>query len=198
MNFSTHVLVGGVVGFVSSYFTGLEPVLLVLVGMIGGLVPELDFLYGEHRKALHFPFLYFLISVPILAAVFFEPVVILLAVALLSAGTHSFMDIFAGAELRSWNRDEWRDGAVYDHMRKVWISPRRIAYGGSRNDNLIALVSTVLLFIVVEQFFLKILAASLMGISVLYSIGIRWFSDRYVGEFDTLNQYVRWRLRKGF
>lgn len=195
MNVATHILVGGALGSAASHLSGIDPLLMIAAGMIGGLFPELDFLYGEHRRTLHLPFLYLLASVPVLIVATFYPVAGLMALMLVSAGAHSFMDIFAGAELRSWDRSEWQEGAVYDHIRKKWISPRRIAYGGSINDNIIAFGSALYLFFSSWQLSVKAAAVALMGLSVLYSIGIRRFSDRYVGEFDTLNKYVRWRVK---
>jgi hypothetical protein len=148
MNVSTHVLVGGLVGFLFTPFVAVGPSLAIAAGMLGGLVPEMDFLFGKHRKTLHYPFGYFLAVLPVLmlSAAGYSGLA-LVAVGLLSAGVHSFMDIFAGAELKSWDTDEWQETAVYNHMKGEWIRPRRVAYGGSLQDNLISATTYIFLML---------------------------------------------------
>ena len=126
MMVSTHILVGGLIGYLFSTTVTLNPVALTLAGMLGGLIPELDFLIGYHRKTLHSPYIYFLLSIPVLIAIpsFQAERLILIVTMLVSAGFHSFMDIFAGAELRSWDRSKWQQTAVYNHLRQKWIKPR--------------------------------------------------------------------------
>jgi len=105
------------------------------------------------------------------------------------------MDIFAGAELRSWDRERWQDTAVYDHIRGEWIEPRRTAYGGSRRDLMLSSGSYLAAIYLVSDLVLQILFTVLMAFSVFYSFGIRKITEEMIdGKYSTLNSYVRARL----
>lgn len=195
--FGTHILVGAVIGYLSSFVAPTTLNSTVFAGMVGGLIPELDFLIGHHRKTLHFPFSYFiaaLILFPFYVFTGFNPLLLVL-VGLLSAGIHSFMDIFAGAELRSWDEREWKQTAVYDHVRRTWIKPRRWAYGGSPQDLLLASVCFAAMFYMIESTPVRVVLTVMMGLSLLYTLTIKPFSERFVGDrHETLNSYVRRKI----
>jgi len=197
MMFSTHILVGAVLGYGVSAIASAEVATLIIAGMIGGLIPELDFIVGKHRKTLHYPFSYFITAlIPLTGFLMFQiEIFLLLATVLLAAGVHSFMDIFAGAELRSWNRNEWKETAVYNHIGQKWISPRRWAYGGSKQDLLLSIICFGTLVYWISNIRLNIIFTVLLTLSFLYSLTIKWFSEEFVGEYSTLNQYVRSKLR---
>lgn len=197
MMFTTHILVGAVLGYALSFIIAIDIISLVLAGMIGGLLPELDFLAGKHRRTLHYPFTYFIAG---LVASFIFMIsgvnaILLLSVSLVSAGLHSFMDIFAGAELRSWDPEEWKDTAVYDHLRQRWIRPRRLAYGGSLRDLMVSLSCAVFLIYQLTVLWMEAIIGSLLVFSLIYSLAIRWFSEQFVGDYSTLNQYIRSKIK---
>ncbi len=199
MMVSTHVLVGGLVGYTAAIVSSSDPTVLILAGCIGGLLPELDFLFGHHRKTLHYPFVYTLGAV-VAGTVFLAAGItgaLLIGVFLLAAAIHSVMDIFAGAELRSWDQQEWQETAVYDHLRGTWIAPRRWAYGGSRRDLLLSLVCFIVLFAVSPETRITVLVLVLMAASIAYSVTIRPVSDRAIDDtYDTLNGYIRDKIRR--
>nr|EGQ40230.1 MAG: hypothetical protein J07AB56_09580 [Candidatus Nanosalinarum sp. J07AB56] len=166
----------------------------VLWGMAGGLLPDLDLLFGKHRRTLHFPWLYGLGSG---AAQFLSALTGgsgLVAVFLAAASVHSISDRFAGAELRSWDRDSWRDEAVYDHVRNKWMSPARLVHGGSPRDLALCVsLGAALMFTGVAP-----VARGLTGALVVTGVGmfliIRRFGAAVPDRYNTLNSYVRDRL----
>jgi hypothetical protein len=116
-----------------------------LAGVAGGVFPDLDLLYGTHRKTLHYPEYYWLLVVPSLLAAALRPSTLTVANALfwLSAAVHSVADWFGGdTELRPW--EGVGDEAVYLHARRRWLPPKRwIRYDGAPEDLLTTLVLSV-------------------------------------------------------
>lgn len=104
-------------------------------GFLGGLLPDLD-MYTGHRKTLHYPVYYSVLSVPALLAAALAPSALTVGVALfiLGAAFHSVADMYGGGlELRPWEGTS--DRAVYDHHRETWIAPRRgVRYDGAVED----------------------------------------------------------------
>ena len=104
-------------------------------GFLGGLLPDLD-MYTGHRKTLHYPVYYSVLSVPALLAAVLAPSALTVGVALfiLGAAFHSVADMYGGGlELRPWEGTS--DRAVYDHHRETWIAPRRgVRYDGAVED----------------------------------------------------------------
>jgi hypothetical protein len=196
MMFSTHILIGASLGYALSTVFSVDMALLIIAGIVGGLIPELDFFVGKHRKALHYPFSYFLVAIiPFTIFLTMQTEIFLLgATALIAAGVHSFMDIFAGAELRSWDRSEWQQTAVYNHLGQKWIKPRRWAYGGSIQDVLLSVISFAALIYLVSNLWLKAAFTVLLALSFLYGLTIKWFSEEFVGDYSTLNQYIRAKI----
>ena len=139
---STHMAFG----FVSSYFLTavfathiagwaypvIMPItaVLALVGLFGGLFPDVDQLefwgptwirkYFVHKKTLHFLFGYFIATVLLVGLAVCEPQHVLLllglACASLGAGVHSAMDPFDGF------RDADQNQGIYEHVfLRRWI-----------------------------------------------------------------------------
>lgn len=104
-------------------------------GFLGGLLPDLD-MYTNHRKALHYPVYYSVLSAPALLAAVLAPSALTVGVALFIPGAafHSVADMYGGGlELRPWEGTS--DRAVYDHHRETWIAPRRgVRYDGAVED----------------------------------------------------------------
>jgi hypothetical protein len=114
--------------------------LFLFSGLFGGVFPDLD-LYIGHRKTLHFPVYYSVLSGVVLPAAVLvrTPWIIAVTVGLVAAAVHSGMDIFGGGlELRPWEANSER--AVYNHFHNHWIAPRRwIRYDGAPEDFLLSL-----------------------------------------------------------
>ena len=165
---TTHALAGMVL--VSA--TGLlaPEYLPVTVGAAaaGGIFPDLD-LYGNHRQTLHYPVLYSLGAVPLVALAALVPTAVTVAVAafVTSAALHSAMDALGGGlELKPWKGTSER--AVYNHYHGRWIRPRRwIRYDGAPEDVLFAVVLAAPLVVVVTGR-MQTVVAGLVGLSVVY------------------------------
>lgn len=108
---------------------------VAVAAIAGGLFPDFD-LYAGHRRTLHFPVYYWLLAAPAAVVAVLVPTETTVAVAvfLLAAGLHSFMDIFGGGlELKPWKGTS--DRAVYSHYHGRWLEPRRwVRYDGSLAD----------------------------------------------------------------
>lgn len=184
----THIAVGGVLGLL---MPGLDA---VLVGALGGLLPDLDLLFGKHRKTLHFPWLYGATALGLYALSTTLNGFSFLAVLLAAAGIHSFMDRFAGAELRSWDSDSWRTEAVYDHLQDEWLPPGRVVQGGSGRDLVLCVSSSASLAV----FSAGVTSRAVSGLAalsgILYFASLRWLADAVPKEYATLNGYIRDRL----
>lgn len=151
MMLPTHALWGMAlaipVAFVAPEFAG--PALVA--GLLGGIFPDLD-MYIGHRKSLHYPVYYSVLTVPALAIAGLTPSVatVVTAFFLVGAAVHSLADIFGGGlELRPWEATS--DRGVYDHYRNRWIAPRRwIRYDGSPGDLLVSLTLALPLLIALD------------------------------------------------
>lgn len=132
----THAAVGLALGATAIVLAPGHAATAALWGVLGGLFPDIDLFYGQHRRTLHFPVYYWFLGLPALAlaTVFPTAGTIALAAFLCSAAVHSGMDAFgAGDELRPWEATS--EKGVYDHLRNTWIRPRRwVRYDGAPED----------------------------------------------------------------
>ena len=177
MMLPTHALVGIAIALpVTLTFPEFAPAALI-GGFLGGIFPDLD-LYTGHRRTLHYPTIYPLLVGPaaIGALAFPSVLTVGLALAIVGAAAHCRMDIYgSGLELRPW--EQTSEKAVYDHVQKRWIEPRRlVSYDGSPGDLAIATAVGVPLFVVVETPFAMAVAAAI-GIGVVYTFTRRYLAD---------------------
>jgi len=128
-------------------------------GALGGFVPDLDLLWGQHRKTLHFPVLG---VVPALvgiigAALAPGPLTVGAAVGGVAFLAHAASDALgAGEELRPWERTN--PDAVYDHVRGRWLRARYLVpYDGHPRD-------------------LGVAVAVATPVLVVYDGPVRWFT----------------------
>ncbi|MEF8831656.1 MAG: metal-dependent hydrolase [Halobacteriales archaeon] len=151
MMLPTHALVGLLlalpVAMAAPEFAGAA----LLAGLVGGSLPDLD-MYAGHRKTLHFPVYYSVLSAPAVAVALTWPTTatVAVAVALVGAAVHSVSDALGGGlEMRPWKGTS--DRAVYDHYRGRWIEPRRwVGYDGSPRDFLLSATLAVPLVVAVD------------------------------------------------
>jgi len=132
---TTHALAGmALASVVTLLAPEFAPVAVVAAGA-GGVFPDLD-MPGRHRRTLHFPVYYSLVSVCLLAVALVvpTPVTVALAAFVGAAALHSVSDVLGGGlELRPWEGTS--DRAVYDHYRGQWLRPRRwVRYDGAPED----------------------------------------------------------------
>ena len=141
----THAAVGLTLGASAVVLAPEHAVTAALWGVLGGIVPDVDLFFGQHRRTLHFPVLYWVLGLPALALAAILPVTgtIALAAFFVSAAIHSGMDAFgAGDELRPWEGTS--EKGVYDHLRGKWIRPRRwVRYDGAPEDLLLTTLFAV-------------------------------------------------------
>jgi hypothetical protein len=148
-----------------------EFALLVAVAAIaGGVFPDLD-LYAGHRRTLHFPVYYWLLAAPaaVVAVVVPTETTVAVAVFLLAAALHSFMDVFGGGlELKPWKGTS--DRAVYSHYHGRWLEPRRwVRYDGSPADLALAGALAVPALLAFDGI-VRTVAIALLAISAGYAL----------------------------
>lgn len=136
---TTHGFVGALVGLAVASVAPVHAPLVVVVGFLGGVLPDADLL-ATHRRTLHFPCLSALVASPVALAAFVSPTppLLLLAVLLLAMAVHCVMDVFGGGvETRPWEATS--ELGVYNHLTGRWIRPRRwIRFAGAPEDFLLA------------------------------------------------------------
>lgn len=173
----THALggmaLGLAVGVAIPEFAGIA----LVAGLVGGILPDLD-MYAGHRRTLHYPVYYSLLTVGALVAAIVAPSAASVgaAVFLLGAATHSVADVFGGGlELRPWEATS--DRAVYDHHRSRWIEPRRwVRYDGSPGDLMLSTTLAVPLWLSVDGLLRTVVVAS-GAVAVLYAASRRILPD---------------------
>ena len=116
----------------------VAPPLVLAAAVVGGLLPDLDVL-ASHRRTLHYPVIFPILTLGALAAFFSTgtPGLLLLGVLLGAAGLHSLSDILGGsAERAPWN--PVTEFGVYNHVLGRWHRPRRfVRYSGAPEDFMI-------------------------------------------------------------
>lgn len=149
MMLPTHVVIGLAVGApLLALAPELAPAALLGV-VIGSILPDLD-MYTGHRRTLHYPTGYAIataISIP-LAVLLQWPIVIVGTFVLFGAALHCRMDRYGGGlELEPWK--ETSNRAVYDHVKRQWLPPKRwIRYDGAPEDFvLMATIGLPLMFV---------------------------------------------------
>jgi len=168
MMLTTHVLAGLALALPVVVIAPEFAVVAPVAGAVGGALPDAD-MYAGHRRTLHFPVWYSIVSGPalVLALVVPTTATVALALVLVGAAVHCVMDVFGGGlELRPWEGRS--DRAVYDHYHDRWIPPRQlIGYDGSPKDLALAAALAVPSLVVLEAPF-HALVLALLGISTIY------------------------------
>ncbi|WP_121744479.1 metal-dependent hydrolase [Natronorubrum halophilum] len=163
MMLPTHAVIGlAIAAPLVGYYPDLAPVALA-GALAGSLVPDLD-LYAGHRRTLHWPTGYALVTLPSVTLVVAVPTTVSVGVAsaVVGAAVHCQLDRFGGGlELRPWEGTS--DRAVYDHVRGRWRRPMRwVRYDGSPEDLALLVSIGVPLLVVLEGPFRAVVAAALV------------------------------------
>ncbi|MFB6114932.1 MAG: metal-dependent hydrolase, partial [Candidatus Nanohalobium sp.] len=165
----THALIGLLLavsaqyGFASFQFTAAT------AALAGGLFPDLDMVFN-HRKTLHFPVIYTVLTAVLAPVMFSRPSTVSIAVFyfLLSAAVHSWIDIFGGGlEEKPWIPSSNR--AVYSHVLGKWFMPKRwIRYDGAPEDLLLSLLLGIPLYFYYTDELVKGLILTLLAAGAVY------------------------------
>jgi hypothetical protein len=136
MMFPTHILKGLVLVTPLLYIYPEISGLIIICATIGFTIPDIDILFGKHRKTLHFPVLGFFpyIFLTIVFLITSNLLALLVSVFFFGIHIHSVSDILGGSlEAEPWKKNDNR--AVYNHIKSEWIRPLRIIqYDGSKRD----------------------------------------------------------------
>lgn len=167
---TTHALAGMVLVSVTALVAPEYAPVAVGGAAAGGIFPDLD-LYGNHRRTLHYPVVYSVGAVPLIALAVLTPGPITVAGAafVTSAAVHSVMDALGGGlELKPWQGTS--DRAVYSHYHGRWLRPRRwIRYDGAPEDVAFASLLTVPILLYFTGT-IRTMTLLFLGISVFYGL----------------------------
>jgi hypothetical protein len=115
-----------------------------LAAYAGGVFPDLDVVY-YHRRALHYPVLYWppALAAAVAAALWPGPATVAAAAFFAAAALHSAVDVLGGGlGLRPWENDD--DRGVYLHPQGRWLRARRLVrYDGAPEDFVLATALTI-------------------------------------------------------
>ncbi|PSP94647.1 hypothetical protein BRC91_05295 [Halobacteriales archaeon QS_4_62_28] len=141
----THVIVGLALAVPVALLAPTAALPAAIGGIVGGLAPDLDVFWGQHRKTLHFPVLGLVPATAGAVAALIAPgsVTIGLAVGGVAFVAHAASDALGGGrELRPWERTN--PNAVYDHVRGRWLAARYVVpYDGHPRDLLVSALVAV-------------------------------------------------------
>lgn len=167
---TTHALMGVLATAPLLVVAPAEAGTAALAAAAGGAFPDVDAAVGAHRKTLHDPLYYWVLSLPAVALAALLPAAWTLALAafLVGAAVHCVADIFGGGlGLRPWLVDD--DHGVYDHRTARWIPPRRwIRYDGAPEDLALAAALAVPVWLLYDGPVRTVAVAAVL-VSVVYA-----------------------------
>lgn len=170
--------------------------IILISASAGGFIPDLDLLVGEHRRTLHFPFLSWIIFIPLLvgSVVTSSPLLTFMAVFSLGFASHSLGDIFGGGlEKRPW--EQTSDRAVYSHLTGKWIAPKYyVSYDGSYGDLIISVITAIpILYIVQSKIFVYFIVFGLIigSIYVISRKSLPQIEDYIYTNHEYLKPFLR-------
>lgn len=174
MMLPTHIVMG--LGIATTILL-IDPTLLnisLFSSFIGSILPDLD-IYKGHRKALHYPKIYTVISVfsGIIAFFILTNVTVGITFLFIGAAIHCQMDKYSSSfEVRPWEKKS--DRAVYDHINGEWKKAKRwIRYDGSPEDFLLMITIAIPLILILNNIFRYILVITII-IGTIYTVFRRW------------------------
>ncbi|WP_254762027.1 metal-dependent hydrolase [Natrinema marinum] len=167
---TTHVFTGLAVVAPVAYLVPEFAVALAVGAIVGGLAPDFDLVLA-HRRTLHFPVAGLAVAVPAVAVAAVAPSspTLALAAVAVTAWLHAASDALGGGlEMDPWN--DRTERAVYDHVRRRWIRPRRwIRYDGAPEDAAVAVALAVPTLVVFDGWLTSVIAGG-VAISLVYAL----------------------------
>lgn len=123
-------------------------ILLLLTSVLFGVLPDIDILFGTHRKTTHYPLVSVLTLVASMPAYLITSSLILslVVVSSLSMVVHCVADILSsGVEDRPWKQTNMQ--ACYNHIQKKWYKPKFVVpYDGSIQDHILFLILSIVAY----------------------------------------------------
>ncbi|MDS0476508.1 metal-dependent hydrolase [Natrinema sp. 1APR25-10V2] len=167
---TTHVFTGLALVAPIAYFVPEFALALGVGATLGGLAPDFDLVFA-HRRTLHFPVAGLAVAVPAVTVAAIAPSSPTFAGAAfaVTAWLHAASDALGGGpEMDPWN--DRTERAVYDHVRRRWIRPRRwIRYDGAPEDAVVAVALAVPALLVFDGWFVAVIAGCVV-VSLLYAL----------------------------
>ena len=144
-----------------------------IAGFVGGTFPDVDSKWGQHRKTLHYPAYYgVLTAVALVAALVLDPASVWSPAAVVgtylfgAAALHCYTDYFVAVEKP--DDESSGDGVLYLHPSDRWIGPMEIIpYAGSPSDLFVGFALAVPPLLVYDGVPFGLTVLSVAG-SVLY------------------------------
>lgn len=189
----SHALLGGITGMIALLVAPGQLETAIWAGMIGGLVPDMDMLL-DHRRSLHFPVFGTISMLLFLASVLLLPSEVILVCAAFVTGMvfHSLTDILGeGRVMRHWKDKDHR--AAYDHLRKQWITPRRLIKTGDPEDLFIAAVSAFIIVSVVQGLLSVVTTLLVIG-ALVFTIMFRPAAAYVSEDHQSIEAWIKHHL----
>jgi hypothetical protein len=172
----THLLLSLAVTAVVSPLVGEHVAFPLVLGavVLGGLAPDLDLL-ARHRRTLHYPVGYLVLTLACLGASWAtgDGAVLIGALLFGAAALHVFGDLLGGsAEAAPW--DPVTEFGVYNHLLGRWHRPCRLfRYSGSPGDLLLAWAFAAVALTASGDPALGIVVVALAGLAGVYTLARR-------------------------
>lgn len=180
-------------------FTVLHPeqtTKIFYVSILAGVFPDLDTLFGQHRKTLHNIQVYsIMMAVVLFCYIIFQTVeLFLLLLFFVGCCFHYLTDIISsGLEKEPWNKTSER--SVYNHYTHSWMTPKYIiSYDGSIEDFVIYAISTLIIIYFYYQIsYIEYIVFILTVAAIIYT-AIRKKLPQLEDYLYENYSYIRWFL----
>ncbi len=193
---TTHALAGGFLGVTASFLVPGDLGSLVIAGMIGGVLPDLDILV-EHRKTLHRPLEFNLVlALLLLGYVVFQQHFLTLSI-LLASGLvlHVVLDVMSqGKTMNPSLRKD--DRCVYNHLQEEWVAPKRWVPVGSWKDLMLSAVfATPLIYLTGP--YVSLVSFFMLSVSLGYFLVSDRLTEALFQDFDRFSEVVQQKIGRG-
>lgn len=194
MMLPTHVIFALSLSSVLLLFSPDSSLIIFSLAFVGGVVPDIDLLFGEHRRTLHYPVYSFfgLIGSFLAAIVLFNVYTVGLLSLMIGLTSHGLGDIAgSGLEHKPWKRTT--NKGIYNHYVDEWISPKYIVgYDGSLRDLSLLVVLSVFVYLQYSiVMYVEYIIIGLLVIGISYTIVRKYLPDLEIYLYDT-----HWVFRK--
>lgn len=193
---STHILSGALIGLIFSWFESGLLLQFVAVGVVGGVLPDLDLLW-EHRKTLHRPFQFSILMAASLITWWMAGNLLLLFGAVLFSGlaVHSLSEVLSQGKTMNPDLHE-SDRGIYNHMTGEWIRPRNVVAVASEQDLLFTYLLALPLLLA-EVYVLRIGAILVAVLGTLNFAVNEKLTREILVDYDRYSEFIQKKLGRG-